>query len=98
MSHDLYRVRCVDEDNDIFIAHLTDVRIKEPYGEQQHPGAIVLKNGTLYCRSETDLAASLSSNYDYFLIDERGERYPFSVSRIGQPLVQVDGIYQISIY
>lgn len=98
MSHDLYRARCVDEEDDIFIAHLTDIHIKEPYGEQQHPGAVVLKNGTLYCRSETDLEGSLSSNYEYFLIDAQGERFPFSVSRIGQPLTKVDGRYQVRIY
>lgn len=98
MKYELYRAACVGETKDVHIACLTDVMLEKPKNEIIRPGLGRLLNGSITFKTEDEIDGRISSHYEYFIVDENGERFDFQVSQIGLPIKVIDGFFVVSIF
>lgn len=77
------------------ITDLTEIFIQRGSKDLDKNQTVVQGRGTLTCRSTLNLKGILRPHKNYYIEHEEG-RFPFSVSQIGEPVVQNDdGTYTV---
>lgn len=98
MKYELYRAACAGETQDEHIASLTEVELTEPSHVKIGPGTAQLVNGRLAFKTDNAIDGILSSQHEFFIVGDDGERFYFNVSKIGQPITVIDEKFVVSIY